>query len=324
MGRQLMGEPEKADRYKSSGHLTETHDAAKRSKSSADADLIPGSRIRVGDGTIDPNTLPYVRGTRQHGTITREEYYEWRPPPVRRTISHTAFVRSCQNPNCGRQREHVTPDGNGGWISKPEPFPGGRCPPCAAYVKRKGTERPHVLVYAERVRRARKASREWWKEIGFPRQQEEHERSERGEILYWSSARDGFVTVERRCRNGHEHVQLDAEGRCPACRKSFYKTGRERPFDYEAFQRGVDDEADESDAREFMLEQFDTEPAGLSVDERAVFAYLTKDARSSRGLLSEDMEVLSWLTRPPEEHDEASDDNLDGGYGLDPGELGAA
>jgi hypothetical protein len=287
--------------------LPEAHEAAPRSKSRADANLIPSSRTRVGDGTVDPSWLPYVKGTKERRTLTRDEYYEWQPPPMRRTTPAAEFVRNCQNPNCSKPRDLIDKNGD----ARIEPFPGGRCTACYAYLKRTGKERPR-----ERVLRARylKAFPEWRARrlAQFAREREDAERA-------W---------LERGiCCNGH-HVtpsELDDEGRCKPCRNHYYKTGREKPFDNDAFTRGNAERAEQGTLAEWFLEPDDDNTADLADDERALLRYLERGA-PPRGLAGEDVAVLSYLAR----HDDDEDDDLDvddpddagSGWGLDPGELG--
>jgi hypothetical protein len=225
----IKGDPSKAfwknkDREeKHSGEHTyapDAHESSQRTGSRANASLIPGSRVRVGDGTVHPSTLPYVKGTRQRHTLLQEEYYDWKAP--RRTAPHANFVTRCQNPNCDKKRE-LLPD----WT---EPFTDGRCQACYQYRRKPehgGNERPRELVLKLQERKRRPEVRAWQeKQDALTR--ETKQRVERGELV--ERRNDELRTFEKRCRNGHDvdRDTLDPEGRCPKCRGSFYGTGKEK------------------------------------------------------------------------------------------------
>jgi hypothetical protein len=339
--------------------LPEAHEAAPRSKSQADANLIPSSRTRVGDGTIDPSTLPRVRkDSGERRTLTHDEYYEWQQPPIRRTTPAAAFVRYCQNPNCSKPRDFIDQNGE----ARIEPFPGGRCRACYQYRQRHdGNERPRERVIRDRERKAwaeaLKPAPGWkaaWFDEELARLDPEAVRRAREEIKK-IEARDRIslppnsgmylrleLAIARRehedvvadwrywrddgiCKNGH-HVtpdELDPEGRCKQCRNHYYNTGGEPPFDVDAFMAGNAEPAERRDLARWRFLEPDDDPdneIGLSDENRAVLGVLKQGTpRRPPGQASDDQAVPSWLHPVDEPIDDPADD---GGWGLDPGELG--
>src|SRR5262245_30018108 len=86
--------------------------------------LIPGDRARLGDGTLDPGTLPSVPGTRRKQTLTRDEYYEPHAPTPKRTPSAARERHThCVNVNCTQPLPV-------------EPYRKGRCAACADYYRK--------------------------------------------------------------------------------------------------------------------------------------------------------------------------------------------
>jgi hypothetical protein len=198
---------------------------------------------------VKPELLPQLprkpRHKPQYHTITRDEYErydEWVKPPYGTPLDER-YVWFCQNPNCAKSRDLVANNG------KPEELREDRCEPCYRYRKRTGKERPRELVLQRRDDEAKKRADEYrQRQLVWEQERRERLGDRLYELLYELDPLREESELESEgvviCQNGHflrpdyNHLaldDLDNAGRCPACRRSFYKTGKERSFDYEEF-----------------------------------------------------------------------------------------
>jgi len=191
----------------------------------------------------------YVPDSRRsgYGALTRGGYAAERQTQQSRRDS---FVRICENSHCMKWRDY---DDSG----ELERFIDGRCPPCYEWRRtHDGEERPWPVVceYRDRLRR-REAEAKTVK----------YRAARAAERKAALAAVDAELREEGRCVNGHQvdPDELDRAGRCKSCKKSRYKTGVERAFDYNAFLLTTADEADD-----WVEDEWFREPAPEVAEQR--------------------------------------------------------